>query len=62
MDAHHVPVADPPESREPEELSSESRLLGDEQELTDEEAFYLAQEESFADMRARYQAWPRRKL
>lgn len=37
-------------------------LPDDEGELTDEEAFYLAQEEAFTDMRVRYQAWPRRKL
>jgi hypothetical protein len=30
--------------------------------LTDEEAFYAAQEEAFADMRVRNQARPRRKL
>jgi hypothetical protein len=31
------------------------------QALTDEEAFYAAQEEAFADLRARSQARPRRK-
>lgn len=58
----HPPVANPPESEEIEELSPEPRLLADVGELTDEEAFYLAQEVSFADLRARYQAWPRSKM
>ncbi len=44
------------------ERAEPALLPDDEGELTDEEAFYLAQEESFAEMRARYQARPRRKL
>lgn len=58
----HPPVANPPESEEIAELPPESRLIADEDELTDEEAFYLAQKESFADMRARYRARPRREV
>lgn len=56
-----APLATASDSREPK--APDPRLLPDDEgELTDEEAFYLAQEEAFADMRARYQAWPRRKL
>lgn len=54
-----LPTASDP--REPKQ-SEPALLPDDEGELTDEEAFYLAQEEAFADMRARYQARPRRKL
>jgi hypothetical protein len=61
MKAHPAPLAKPLERQELKELPPEPPL-STEEELTDEEAFYLAQEESFADMRARYQAWPRRKL
>ena len=53
-----------PTASDPQEpKQSEPALLPDDEgELTDEEAFYLAQEEAFADMRTRYEAWPRRKL
>lgn len=60
MKAHPVPVEDPPEPREAEGFTPEPHLLED--ELTDEEAFYLAQEEAFAVLRARNAARPRRKL
>ena len=56
-----APLATAPDPREPKQPDP-TLLPDDEGDLTDEEAFYLAQEEAFADMRARYEAWPRRKL
>lgn len=64
MKAHPEPIAEPPEppeSGEPEEIPL-SRLFTDEDELTDEEAFYLAQEAAFASLRARYEARLRREI
>jgi hypothetical protein len=57
-----APLATAPDPREPKQANPALLPEDDEGELTDEEAFYLAQEEAFADMRARYEAWPRRKL
>ena len=56
-----APLPTVSEPREPKQANP-ALLSDDESEFTDEEAFYLAQEEAFADMRARYKAWPRRKL
>jgi hypothetical protein len=58
MKAHPAPL-DP---RALKEVHPEPPLSTDDEELTDEEAFYLAQEEAFADMRARYESRPRRKI
>ena len=60
MGSEAAPFPTQPDPPEPEE--AEAALGSDEDELTDEEAFYLAQEVAFADMRARYAAWPHRKL
>lgn len=62
MKAHPAPLAKPLEPRELKELPPEPSLRTGKEELTDEEAFYLAQEESFADLRARYESRPRRKI
>ena len=61
MKAHPPPLAKPLDSRELKDLPSEPPL-STEEELTDEEAFYLAQEESFADLRARYEKRLRQKM
>jgi hypothetical protein len=58
MKAHPAPL----EPQELKELPPQPPLSTDEEELTDEEAFYLAQEESFADLRARYENRLRRKM
>lgn len=60
MKAKAAPLSIQPDAEEPKAI--DRPLIPDEDELTDEEAFYLAQEEAFADMRARYASWPRRKL
>jgi hypothetical protein len=60
MKAH--PLRIDTDAREPEELPPEPRLFANEDDLTDEEAFYLAQEVGFASLKARYEARPRRKM
>jgi hypothetical protein len=60
MKAHPLPVN--ADAREPEKLPPDPRLLADEDELTDEEAFYLAQEVGFASLNARFEARRRRKM
>lgn len=56
----NVPTTAPLERTQPQ--SGIPRLTANEDAWTDEEAFYAAQEASFADMRARLRARPRRKL
>jgi hypothetical protein len=46
---------------EPRDVLAERRPAPVKSAATDEEAFYVAQEEAFADLRARNQARPRRK-
>lgn len=60
MKPQAAPLSIQPDLQEPKETD---RLLPrDEDELTDEEAFYLAQDVAFAEWRAHNDARPRRKL
>ena len=61
MKANATPVSSEPDARETK-LHDRALLPDDEGELTDEEAFYLAQELGFAALKARHQARPRRKM
>jgi hypothetical protein len=61
MKAKAVPVSSEPDARGTK-VPDRALLPDDDGELTDEEAFYLAQDVAFAEWRAHNEARPRRKL
>lgn len=63
MKAYPPPVADASETREDDASHAEfPPLVTSEDVLTDEEAFYFAQEAAFACLRDRHARRPRRRM